>query len=506
MKKFICLIFVIFLFINFSINVFSAENNSIVITILTNTKISAYINAETSDCTAMLGTIPCKINSYTKAGDLPSNTLILIDTSGSIPQEIRTKTSEFLSALIDGKQENESFAISALGTEMNLICDYTTDRYDLIKAVSEIKYDEKATYLYSSINDALSSLPNDKFGKIVVISDGMENNKDGITYDEILMSVSEKTCPIYTIGVEKNNNESLKKFYAFSRNSSAKSYTLVPDTDVSEVCEIINETRDYTCIDIAIPEGAADGSVKYLKISGDGFECGLDIRMPVIAASENTLTEITVTENSSVTAEIQTELSYTEPAAEENSSVKYIIIATSAVVIIGVTIVIIILKLKKKGEKSIIVPTDPTPGGNEITIIDPQNPTIVPTSINECVIKLTDVNAPEHSFRCALGNGVIIGRNSEQSMIVIDYDGYVARRHCRIWRENGKFYIENFSENKVVINDKIIVEKAADRQKNTSASGTEILIPNTLSNSFAKEVSDGDILKIGHTLLKLEII
>lgn len=354
MKKFICLIFVIFLFINFSINVFSAENNSIVITILTDTKISAYINTEALDCKAMLGTIPCKINSYTKAGDLPSNTLILIDTSGSIPQEIRTKTSEFLSALIDGKQENECFAIAALGTEMNLICDYTTDRYDLIKAVSEIKYDEKATYLYSSINDALSSLPDDKFGKIVVISDGMENNKDGITYDEILMSVSEKICPIYTIGVEKNNNESLKKFYAFSRNSSAKSYTLVPDTDVSEVCEIINETRNYTCIDIAIPDGAADGSVKYLKISGDGFECGLDIRMPVVAASENTLTEITVTENSSVTAEIQTELSYTEPDAEKNSSVKYIIIATSAVVIIGVTIVIVAVKSKKKVKNQLL--------------------------------------------------------------------------------------------------------------------------------------------------------
>lgn len=504
MKRILSIIIILCFFYLLQIKVYSNESKFIVYDIISNEIISAYINdIGMLNCSAFLGTSECEINSYTKAGDLPSNTLILIDTSGSIPQEIRTKTSEFLSELIDGKQENESFAIAALGMEMNMICDYTTDRYDLIKAVSEIKYDEKATYLYSSINDALSSLPDDKFGKIVVISDGMENNKDGITYDEILMSVSEKICPIYTIGVEKNNNESLKKFYAFSRNSSAKSYTLVPNTDVSEVCEIINETRNYTCIDIAIPDGAADGSVKYLKISGDGFECGCDIRMPIVA-SENT--EITVTENSSVTAEIQTELSYTEPDAEENSSVKYIIIAASVAVIIGVIITIVAVKSKKKGEKSIVVHTDPTPVENDETKIDPQNPTIVPTSINECVIKLTDINAPEHSFRCALGNGVIIGRNPEQSMIVIDYDGYVARRHCRIWRENGKFYIENFSKNKVVINDKIIVEKAAERQKITPASGTEILIPNTLSNSFAKEVSDGDILKIGHTLLKLEII
>lgn len=508
MKKISASAIIFFVLYLLNLNVSASSEINITQAIITDEKISAYINApDITDCTALLGTSECEIRTYSKAGDLPSNTLILIDTSGSMPKDIRSKTKELLEALIDSKQENESFSIASIGTEMNFLCDYTADRYELVKAIENLEYNQNYTNIYSALDEALNSLPTDSFGKIIIISDGKENNEDGITYDEILMSVSETLCPIYTIGVESHNQESLKKFYAFSRNSSARSYTINSGTDVSEVCRIINETREFTCIDVTVPDGSADGSMKYLKISGKGFECGCDVRMPVVYVPEKNGSE-----TSAEITDTQTAATVIEPIKENNNSINYIFIAAAGAVVIVCVIVIIFFTAKSKKSKQTVpdTPSASKPSENEVTKVERKNAENAPTSINEFVIKLTDINAPEHSFRCALGEGVIIGRNSNECMIAINYDGHISRRHCRIYRKNGKMFIENLSEKQnVTINEKHILDKVTAMPQNASDSsgGTRMLIRS--QNTAAvneKEIFSGDIIRIGHTSLRFEII
>lgn len=476
-------------------------DTSITITkaIVTDTRISAYINTETSDCAAMLGTTPCEIISYDQAESQPSDTLILIDTSGSIPKAVQDKTSEFLSELIDGKIENERYAIASFGTDITYLCDYTSDRYELSKAAEKLEYSEKYTYVYSTVDNVLKNISKDVFTKIIVISDGVENSKDGITYDEILRTVSDTNCPIYTIGIENNNQESLKKFYSFSRNSAAESFTLTSDTDVSEVCGIVNECRNYTCITIDIPDELADGSIKYLKISGKNFECGIDIRMPVV---ETVNTDTSVSETITVT---ETE-SIHEKDSVPHKKINFVwILGIAAAAIIISAIIIIVFKTIEKKDTQPEKAEQVSDQSNAETIISESNGSMH-TIIDDCTVKLTDINAPERSFQCALGAGVIVGRNPKECMIAIDNDGHISRRHCKIYRNNGKFFIENLSEKQnVVINEKNILEKAGGSQKNqdTPSTGTKILIPN--ENSRVKEIFSGDIIRIGHTSLRFEI-
>ena len=498
MKKIILVVVAMILItINYSIIIYADKNTSIIKSIITDTQISAYINAETSDCTAMLGTTPCKIISYSQAEKLPSDTLILVDTSGSIPKTIQDKVNEFLSELIDGKIENERYAIASFGTDITYLCDYTSDRYELSKATEKLEYSEKYTYVYSTIDSVLKNINDSVFTKIIVISDGVENSKDGITYDEILRTVSETNCPIYTIGIENNNQENLKKFYSFSRNSSAESFTLTSDTDVSEVCGIVNECRNYTCVTIDIPAELADGSIKYLKISGENFECGIDIRMPVIEASNI---------ESSVSETISETTSAHEENAVSHKKINFILIIgiAAAAVIVSAIIIIIFKSIEKKRTQA--EKTEPVSDQSDIATIiikhDGGN-----TILDDCTIKLTDINAPEHSFRSALGTGIIIGRNPKECMIAIDYDGHISRRHCRIYEDNGKIFIENLSEKQnVVINEKYTLDKAGSSSKSADApsTGTRILIPN--ENSTIKEIVSGDIIRIGHTSLRFEII
>lgn len=477
-----------------NITVYADKLTSIVKVNITDTKISAYINTETSDCTAMLGTTPCEIISYNQAENLPSDTLILVDTSGSIPKTLQDKISEFLSELIDGKIENEQYAIASFGTDITYLCDYTSDRYELSKATEKLEYSEKYTYIYSTIDGVLKNISDSVFTKIIVISDGVENSKDGITYDEILRTVSETNCPIYTIGIENNNQENLKKFYSFARNSAAESFTLTSDTDVSEVCGIVNECRNYTCVTIDIPTELADGSIKYLKINGENFECGIDIRMPVIEASN---LESSVSETISETTPVQEE----NDIPHKNINFILIIGITAAAIIVSVIIVIIFRSIEKKGTQP--EKAEPVKDQSDIStiIIDPDDGN---TILDDCTVKFTDINAPEHSFRSALGNGIIIGRNPKECMIVIDYDRYISRKHCRIFKQNGKFFIENFSPNKIIINEQTVLDNMNNSMQETPSTGTRILLPN--ENSTAKEIFSGDIIRIGHTSFKFEII
>lgn len=498
MKNFLFIYIAVFVLAIFQISVQAISEAEITSTVINNTQISAYINAETSDCTAILGTTPCKIISYSQVENLSSDTLILVDTSGSIPKAVQDKISKFLSELIDGKIEIERYAIASFGTDVTYLCDYTSDRYELSKAVKKLEYSEKYTYIYSTIDNVLKNISDSVFTKIIVISDGVENSKDGITYDEILRTVSEASCPIYTIGIENNNQENLKRFYSFSRNSAAESVTLTSDTDVSEVCGIVNECRNYTCITIDIPKELADGSIKYLKISGVNFECGIDIRMPVIEARNS---ETSISETISETTSVQ------EETAVPHKKINFILIVGIAVaaIIVSAIIIIIFKSIEKKGtqpEKNEPV-SDQSDVATIITGHDERN-----VIADDCTIKLTDINAPEHSFRCALGQSIIVGRDSKQCMIAIDYDGYISRRHLKIFCEEGKFYVENISENQnVVINDKNILEKVGASQENKPSSGTRILVQQKNNESISKvEVFSGDIIKIGHTSLRIEIL
>lgn len=479
MKKiniYLSLIIAIFLI---SGTVSAAESTAIVQTIVSSDKVTAYVNTENiKECNVQLGTELCDVISCKSVGETETDTLILVDASGSVPKEVRSKIDELLETLIENKKENESFAIAEFGTEINLLCDYTTDRYDLSKAVEKIAYDEKYTYLYSVLSNQLESFPNNKFGRIILISDGIENSKDGITYDEFIIDIKNSQRMIYTVGFENSNQESLKKMFSFSRQTKASSFMLDENSDVNEICNTINADRNYTCITAEIPAELADGSIKYLKITGDNFECGADIRTIQLEASMITSSAET---NSEITAE-----EITEPAmpisdkSKTDNSIIFIVIPFAAVIVICIAVIVVLankkksistmvneaepVKIKEAGEK----PVKQSEQGHTRMLFDnggnkrcsETDETVILTknvsADNKLVIKLTDINNPSKTYRYAVNAGIVIGRNSAESMIAID-DKHVSRKHCRIYEVDGKAYIENLSEhNHTYVNDKIV--------------------------------------------------
>ena len=479
MKRTIVFMIIFFATLLFAVHINAVSSCLILQSLITDTSITVSLTADTAPTSAQLGTSPCEIISVKNAGELPSETLILVDTSGSIPTDIQSRTAELISMLIDGKQENEKFAVASFGTDTNYLCDYTTDRYELVKTVEKLVYDEKFTYVYSVLDEAVKGMSDDVFTKIIVISDGVENSKDGITYDEILRTVSESHIPIYAVGIENNNQEPLKKLYAFSRNSAADSVTISADSDISQICAMLEASRDMVCAEIAIPDECADGSVKYLKITGDDYECGIDIRTPVAVVSE-TPAETTAAGSSETST-----AAAAETVSEKNVqpfNIGYVVTAAAAAVV-AASAAVITVKLKNDKPQPIPQPT----------------PQPIPQPISETVIQLTNINDPSRSYRHALGRGVTVGRDSSQCMIAIENDEYISKKHCRIYRSGERIMLENYSRNAVKINDNALVHA-----KGCEPPGTRLLLEDDDGN--AKEIKSGDRLRIGHTELRFEVI
>ena len=73
---------------------------------------------------------------------------------------------------------------------------------------------------------------------------------------------------------------------------------------------------------------------------------------------------------------------------------------------------------------------------------------------------LTDMNNLVKKFEVSLNSSVLVGYNNN-CQICLNYEETVSGNHCRIYRENGKFYVENLSKtNYTRLDEKVVVNIA----------------------------------------------
>ncbi len=219
-------------------------------------------------------------------------TLLLIDISTSMRQGSQKQVIDALTALIDSKGENEQYAIAAFGVEYNLLVDFTSDRYDLIKAVEQLAWDGQGSSIYRAVDAATDTADKDQqndgtFTQVVLFSDGVEKAEDGIIKEELFFSLKEAPLPVHTIGFQyENNAEGLKELYAISRMTGGFSFGLTAGTSSSEaISQVAQYIAEVNCVDIRLPEQVKDGAVRPLELlDGSGGQILMyDLHMPVSA-------------------------------------------------------------------------------------------------------------------------------------------------------------------------------------------------------------------------------
>ena len=460
------------------------------------------IDRDSVDVTALVGNANCESVSVHSvlSEDIPIKTLILFDNSLSIPEASRESAKNVLSEIIAGRAKNEQFAVATFGEDIETIIDFTDDYAQLKSAIDEIEFQDRETYLTDVLYDLIK---NQSYGmdqelaykRIFVVSDGVDNKSLGYTKEELNEALSESSVPIYALGIynkKKSNSEELSNMFALSRQTNAAFFLLDELEDPMTVVSSLAEDHKLIRIDVVPAQNERDGSEKTITftISDPTVSFTVDkVRMP------QEVTETAQEEMETVAVEATTE---SAPVQSNNNTdtVVMIIIAFISVfvvaVIIGIIILIVLLVKKRKKQNQVVEVDNIFKPVNENIATEYLGSQSASGSCGEtvlildnsagksCVLTLTDINQPAHSFSKNLSGRIVIGRSAMDSDICIDYDKSVSSKHCAIERRGNNFYLVDLG----------------------SSNGTYLDENKVLSEV---EIYSGSIIKLGRVQLRVEM-
>ena len=451
-------------------------------------------------------------------GYVAPKTLILIDNSVSIGSKgNQQKIRSLLTRLIWNHLADEQFAIKTFAEESETIMDYT-DNYDALRlALDKIKYKDQKTHLrnvlYQEIVDLLGDGELD-YCRIIVISDGSDDSKLGITYEELtsMISADNGSCPIYTIGcLYKNSEKVLDKLFAISRLTGSPYFSLdeykTPEDAMAIADTIRKDGNDITYFQFSLPPRLKDGSQKnvglYVKTSREEYTLSRLMLLPRgtiqemrqvaeerRAAQEKGETDsgengIETTAGTETYTDTDTETETgDEVQPEEKKSLfdrvfdnKMFQVLLMPLILLGILLFVYFRGRRKDTDFHEIsepdetqVPVSEYPGAEA---------GVVSADMHSGErISLIDVERPQRIFHVKNGEEVVIGRTAARSDIAFPEDRLLSARHAMITMQNGRAVLDSLGH-----------------AEETSVKGNRV--------DSSVELFDGDIIRLGNTRLRV---
>lgn len=426
--------------------------------------------------------VPVRISSRT---DTQTVTWLLVDNSLSINAADRETAKKLLTDLVAGRAPNERFNLCTFSGQLTVLAEDSQNYAALKTQIDQLEHKDQETYLTDVLAELLDrekAREGNEFVRVVVISDGVDNNPGGLTREELTQRLNEQAIPIYTLGSQNRNNEqNLKAMYALSRQTNAQSWSLSELSDTLSVVQAMSETELPICVEVTIPEKFRDGSTKGIQLTfGDGAVLETQASMPFG----------TITEPVEPPADPEPEPApepepVVEPEPESGFPLLLIVlIAVLAVVVIG-AVVFLLIRRKKKNERIQTVnehDLDFRDAALELDLSDDiGDGDTMPLIGNDrrLILSLTDRSDPNRHFETPLRSAVSIGRNPA-NQIVLDYERSVSGRHCEIFVAGNLFKVRDLGS-----------------KNGTYVDGIQI--------GDVAEISSGSILKLGRLELIVDI-
>ena len=392
-------------------------------------------------------------------------TTILVDISTSMPAASRGKVVEFINLNIKNLAKNEQLRIVTFGAEIKVLQDFTSDRYDLDKAVESIKFDGTESAIYNAVYNTIPDieLVNDApcFYRTIVLTDGADFATKGATKEELFMKLQALTYPLDVICVSSAQASAQNKdLSALTRISSGRYFDLYPQIDVAGLSSDTS-ISDYFWIRAEIPVALLDGSTRQIDIS-DGINIiSYDMKMSVVdAPAEKPL--VSESRPSSVVQPVSSAPSVSSPNSivlEEDDEVIQInivlLIVIIAVIAVAATVIIVVMnKYKKKAQQSQTIQLS-YPIVNSRVKIGPTEIIEEYEGKEHYSIKISNVANQNDSWILEVFSDIIIGR-AESCAITIN-EKSVSREQCKIAANKSGLAISNLSTaNKTKLNGTVL--------------------------------------------------
>ncbi len=164
------------------------------------------------ECTALLDNQNCKVNSVEAASheNVGITYDVMVDISGSMRQENRIEEAKaILGQILSGMKEGDLFRLTKMGNERTSteFLSSPEEAQSFVESLESIPNED--TNLYKAVVEELSDLKRENTNwkkTLILLSDGHDDQKTGITKEEADKAVQDSWIPVFTIAMLRENN------------------------------------------------------------------------------------------------------------------------------------------------------------------------------------------------------------------------------------------------------------------------------------------------------------
>ncbi len=399
----------------------------------------------------------------------------LVDVSGSMGADQMNQVREALLAIVDGMKDGDNMVVGTLGNQTQT-SGFLTDKEELYQIMEALEAGREDTNLYSGIVESIHVLQTNAEVNprkcLIILSDGEDDQKTGITEKEAGTAVEESSIPVYTVAALKNaeNEEAIsyaKLLGSFARMSTGGIHfaPILDDSTGKEAGQAIIAAMDAGFVVSAeLPETLPDKDEVQLRM--------------VYTAEDNTVYDDTLmiyTEDLNLESNPESNPEPTptqesnpdsvpepdsepdsepdpepirDPASETSTLLELLpwLIGGAAVLVIILIIVFVNIKHKKsvqeeQNEKKAEPAFFEKPSVESINQPKPEFTASVP--VYELRLYAVGYSEIAYTIQMEEGREVTIGRNSKADIILDSEDKKLSSVHCRMQWNSGKLYVQD---------------------------------------------------------------
>lgn len=298
-------------------------------------------------------------------GTVRVRTTVLVDISTSMPAETRENVTDFIEEIIKELNTYEELRLVTFSDEVNVLMDFTSDRYDLSNAVKSIEFNGTASAVYDAVNSTIVEVKTDDgspcFYRTIVMTDGIDYTNDGITKEELFIRLRDEMYPIDVIEVSKDKPQTHDKdLSALSRISGGTYTDIYADADIDDCVSKVS-LDNLKWIRAQVPASLLDGSTRQIDLSDGNKFFSFDMKMSVVdvPAEVPSDSQSDTSFSSQFSWPVFTEPGNSEPSADVSNEDEgfqldpIIIIIAAAGLVIGIAAAVIVVTIKRKSKHSL---------------------------------------------------------------------------------------------------------------------------------------------------------
>ena len=400
----------------------------------------------------------------------PMTYYCLVDVSGSMNSSQMNQAKTVLTEIVAQMNDEDNMVIATLGNQTST-SGYLTDKEEISNVIDGLAAGIEDTNLYAGIVESVRQLQLDEAVNarkcLVILSDGRDDQKTGITKEEADNAIKEASIPVFTVATLKDAPteamlEDGKILGSFARTSTGGKHfvPVVEGLDGAqigqEICNTLNRglvvTVDTSMITSFERKDVVLLRVIYTAEDGSVYEDTMEMYAEDIQLIEQAVEEATesVVETKAETQESESETE--APIIEDEETNSWIWIVVAAVVV--VLLLIIIIAVNKNKKKATAEQADKeTPEVQQVEELSPTQPVedIGPTQAAEVSdipegayeLKMFAIGYPDIKFRIVIERGkeMTLGRNDKADVILNPEDKKLSSVHCKVRWENEKLYV-----------------------------------------------------------------